>query len=128
MHKNTLENGDEWSDQRAVEYLQNFWEPKLGSQMLYDGDMKPIVHIEKEYPDQILLEGDTTVHFVQDLEWAPSMSEVFDIFKNLGIRVHEDSISYNRIFKGKPTTLVEAAQILVDLRVISMSQNTAMGL
>lgn len=128
MHK-PLGSEDAWDNQRAVDYLQNFWEPKLGSQMLCDGNKKPITYIEQDYPDQVMLEDDDTIHYIQDLDWLPELSEVFSIFKTLGIRVHSDGIQYNRIFKNKPTTLIEAAQILVDLRVISISQNNPiMGL
>ena len=129
MHKTPLGGEDLWDDQRAINYLPNFWEPKLGSQMLIDGEYTTIDHVEKDYPEQVSLKGDDSIHYVQDLEWFPEMSEVFDIFKNLGIKVFDDGVRYNRIFKSKPKTLIEAAQILVDLRVVSMIRpDTALGL
>ena len=120
---------DDWNDQRAIDYLQNFWEPQLGSQMLYDGKCATISYVEEEFPEQISLNDEKEIHFVQDIDWFPKMSEIFGIFKKLGIRVHDDSISYNRIFKNKPNTVIEAAQLLVDLRVVSMLRpDTALGL
>lgn len=118
-----LGSEDAWDDQRAINYLQNFWEPKLGSQMLCSGKKKRISHIEKDFPEQVLLEGDDIVYYIQDLEWSPDLAEVYSVFKTLGIRVHPDSIQYNRIFKNKPSSIIEAAQALVDFRVISISQN-----
>lgn len=129
MNNAPLGSEDDWDDQRAIDYLQNFWEPKLGSQMLHDGKYATISYVEEEFPEQVSLNDDKEIHFVQDLKWFPQMSEVFDVFKNLGIRVHGDSISYNRIFKNKPESLIEAAQMLVDLRVVSMIRpDTALGL
>lgn len=111
---------DSWTKQRATDYLQNFWEPQKGSQILIDGEYTTIKRIEEDYPEQVELEGKEKIYFIQDLKWTPTMDEIFSIFESLGIGVHSDSISYNRIFKPKPQDLIEAAKSLVDLRVVSM--------
>lgn len=107
---------DTWDNTRAINYLTNFWEPRVGSQMLVDGQLGLITYIEPDYPDQVQISNSESIHYLQDIQWHPDIEEIYEVFRNLDIKVYDDCIEYNRILKPKPESIIEAAQFLADIR------------
>lgn len=102
--------------QEAIDYLTNFWEHKEGSQLLVDGSARKIEKVEPDYPEQITFEGLDRIHYVQDYQWSPVIEEIYDILKGRGVKVLDDSLMFQKVFKAKPTSIVEAAKTFVELR------------
>lgn len=104
----------------AVKYLQNFWTPNLGSNVEFEGERKKIVKVELEYEEQVFLEGESKVFFLQDLDWFPSVKEAQEILETkFNVQFCSDCVRFNKQFWPKPKNLEDYANIALQMRHVS---------
>jgi hypothetical protein len=108
------------NSKEALKYLQNFWKPRLGSGVELDGERKKITKIEVEYEEQIFLEGESKVFFIQDLEWLPTNKEIEEVLADkFDLQFCSDCVRYNRQFWPRPRELKDYANIALNMRQLS---------
>lgn len=108
------------NSKEAIKYLQNFWKPTLGSGVELNGQRKKIIKIEPEYEEQIFLEGESKVFFLQDLEWHPTHKEIeYVLTDKFNLQFCSDCVRYNRQFWPRPKSFEDYAQIALSMRHIS---------
>jgi hypothetical protein len=101
-------------------YLENFWDHRIGSLIETPSGLRRVAEIDPTYPEQVRLEGDSHISYIQDFNWHPENQELDGILQRLGIAVYQDSIGLRQSFLQRPTTWAEYAQAIRTFRNLGL--------
>lgn len=100
-------------------YLQNFWKPTIGHQIIYKDKVVTIEYIDSKYPEQIKVKGVEEIVFLQDYSWKPSIGNMTQVLTDFGCVVYDGIIRVGkRSWKGVPTDIKDFAQLIREIRLI----------
>lgn len=109
-------------------YLQNFWNPKAGHQVVYQKKVFKIEKIfEKDKVDspysgaQALLKNIPQIVWLQDTAWKPDMANLDEIVTSLGGSLQKDCIMVkeprgNVCYFKRPDNLEEYTEVIRQIR------------
>jgi hypothetical protein len=103
-------------------YLQNFWNPRKGNQVVYiDGNTYTI---KKILEDQVVLvELPDRAIWIQDLGWKPSLEDCDEIAAKFSAQIVGNQILFKtteqRCFFERPNSVSEYRDIIRQLRVLN---------
>lgn len=121
-----MENNFSFSLEESIDYIQNFWLPAPGDQIIanynpafYSDEnsmIQKIENIDTDYPEQIMIENQDDIRFVQDYMWRPSLEQLDQLIINLGARDYNETLGINGIEMPKPKDFIEYCQTIALIR------------
>lgn len=113
----------------------NFWEHSIASQVALDGNIYEIAEIHPSDKSQVRLRPVEdwhglplpSWHFIQDLDWVPTVEEGMKILSNLGVEIFDKHVRFKNIMRDRPTSVEEVYNTLVEYRIDSMNLGHNLG-
>jgi hypothetical protein len=117
---------EETSGDENVNYLGNFWQPRLGSRVYVPHDTVNsciIIHIDPDYPEQVKVDKyPDEIFYLQDCVWCPTNEDMDIILQCMGITIGENLIRYDQTFQRRPNTVEDYAQAIRSFRLQGLAK------
>ncbi len=100
-------------------YLQNFWKPIVGHQIMYKGKAATITFIDSKYPEQVKVKEADEIVWLQDHAWKPRIEDMLQVLTDFGCVTYNNIIRVGRrSWKGIPKDIKEYAQLIREIRLV----------
>lgn len=102
-----------------IDYLMNFWDPRVGDRVLDEGATEPLEIRGLCGHNQVSLDGNS-VAFIQDLTWEPSKERLQSFLICMGAQLLEDSIGFMGSYFPYPSDTLDYADVFRQIRHLAM--------
>lgn len=102
-------------------YISNFWKPKVGNEIFIENKKSIIKSIDNEYKEQIQIEDDSDIYYIQDAKWIPTLTNAVDLLKEINVNMGPQYCRYGKAIYATPDNVKSAVQLLRQVRFLSVS-------
>jgi len=103
-------------------YFENFWDPRSGHTVFDAGGNRLTLHTFNErYPEQVEIKENDKIYYLQDLSWEPTLQDLDNVLRRLGLSKVFDGWRFKDIFFPNPTDATGYSNLIKSFRAVSFS-------